>query len=358
MRQCDILIIGSGYFAEIMANDLAATAPSPVAVAIAGRNAERVKWLETAGNARSAIYGSRTRFTGLCVELGASEDVAGLLDRLAPSVVVHAASLQSPWSVDSAGSEWSRLVNEAGFGITIAFHATLPLRTAQAIAASGTGAAMVNTCYPDGVNPLLKAAGMPIACGVGNIAIFSSVIAGTLPFEERGQLRVLAHHNHLVDWRRPGAERSGVPVRAWIGEQEMSGVQDRFRGIRLPFRDLNVVSGASAVPVLLALAGGGELRTHVPGPAGLPGGYPVRISGGRIALDLPAAISQEEAVAWNGQFTDADGVAVGADGWVRYSPRARQALGRYSKDLAEGFPVSELDAARDALNELRSRLGG
>lgn len=358
MRKCDILIIGTGYFAEIMVGDLAARAPAPMTVAIAGRNTGRLDWLRTAANARAAIYGRLIEFVTDVFDLGSVESVAQGLQRWAPSVVVQSASLQSPWSVDRPDSVWSRLVNNAGFGITLAFQSMLPVRTATALQALGSTACFVNTCYPDGVNQVLHARKLPIACGVGNIAIFSSVIAGSLPPRERAEVRVLAHHQHLVQWRKPGTERGGVPPRVWIGETEMTGVQDRFRPIQLPYRDLNAISGASAVPVLIALAGREDCRGHVPGPAGLPGGYPVRVSAAKVALDLPAAIGVEEAVAWNRQFEDADGVSVTAEGRVVYSPRARAALAAVSPELAEGFAVGDLEAAHAALQALRTRLGG
>lgn len=358
MRKCDILIIGTGYFAEIMVGDLAATAPAPMTVVIAGRNAGRLEWLRTAANARAAIFGRPVEFMSDVFDLGSVDSVAEGLQRWSPSVVVQSASLQSPWSVDRPDSVWSRLVNTAGFGITLAFQSVLPVRTASALQALGSTACFVNTCYPDGVNQVLHARKLPITCGVGNIAIFSSVIAGTFPPQERTAIRVLAHHQHLVQWRKPGAERGGVPPRVWVGETEMTGVQDRFRHIRLPFRDLNVISGGSAVPVLIALAGHGDRRGHVPGPGGLPGGYPVRVSAAKVVLDLPAAVTVDDAIAWNRQFEDADGVSVTAEGRVVYSPRARAALAAVSPELAEGFAVGDLDAAHAALQGLRTRLGG
>lgn len=358
MRKCDILIIGTGYFAEIMVSDLAATAPAPMTVVIAGRNVERLKWLGTAANARAAIFGSPVQFVTDTFDLRSVDSVAEGLKRWSPSVVVQSASLQSPWSVDRPDSAWSRLVNAAGFGITLAFQSMLPVRTASALQAIGSSACFVNTCYPDGVNQVLHARKLPITCGVGNIAIFSSVIAGTFAPEERAAIRVLAHHQHLVQWRKPGAERGGVPPRVWNSETEMTGVQDRFRHIQLPFRDLNVISGGSAAPVLVALAGHGDYRGHVPGPRGLPGGYPVRVSSAAVALDLPLALDVDAAIAWNRQFEDADGVSVTAEGRVVYSPRARAALGDVSAELAGGFEVGDLEAAHAELQALRTRLGG
>src|SRR5690606_9755477 len=122
-------------------------------------------------------------------------------------------------------------------------------------------------------------------------------------------------------------------------------------------RDLNLVSGASAVPVLLALAGEGARRVHVPGPGGRPGGYPVMADRDGVTLDLPRGVSEADAIAWNRQFEEKDGVTV-RNGRVVYSARAQDALARHSADLAAGFAVEDVEAAAAELGVLRERLGG
>lgn len=358
MEPCDLFIIGTGYFAEIMLNDIATTAKAPVSVVIGGRNIERLKWLCLAANSRSALYSTEAVFQYTVLEMGSVESIADGLSAWAPTVVVQSASLQSPWSVEGRGSGWSTLVNDAGFGLTLAFQAMFPVRTARALQAIGSDAAFVNTCYPDVVNQVLRARGLPITCGVGNIAIFSSAIQGTLPPSERAAIRVLAAHYHLVQWRKPGDQRSGAPVRVWQGETELDEIEDRFRHIQLPFRDLNVISGSSSVPVLLALAGKGDVQSHVPGPAGLPGGYPVAVSRKSVKLNLPSGLSEQEAIAWNRQFETLDGASVASDGRVWYHEKARAAVGQFDTSIAEGFHVDDLESAYESLAALRKHLGG
>lgn len=353
----DILFVGTGYFTEIMLADLAIAARTPLRVVIGGRNRDRLKWLVDACRARAAIYGTKVGFESVELDSASADALVPPLAALAPRVVVQSASAQSPWKVDNKDSEWSRLVAEAGFGVTIAFHALLAWRTANALKTLGSTAHFVNTCYPDGVNQLLGAAGIQGITGVGNIGIFSAVIGGRLSLEERANLRVLGHHQHIVEWRKPGAERTGAPVRAWIGDDEIADVDDMTRDVQLPYRDLNLISAASAVPVLLGLAGEGRRRAHVPGPRGRPGGYPVTVDADGVRLDLPSGVGEADAVAWNRQFEDKDGVTV-RDGRVIYAKQAQAALRPYSREIAEGFAVGEVEAAAEALAALRERLGG
>jgi len=356
-RKADILLCGTGYFSEIILGDIAATSRAPLRVVVGGRNPERMKWLVDACRARAANYGTEVVFDSVSLDYASPETLAEPLAKLRPRVVVQSASMQSPWRVDNGESAWSDLVAEAGFGTTIAFHALLAFRMASAIEATGTGCHFVNTCYPDGVNQLLAAAGKPLTTGVGNVGLFPAFISGRLPFDQRPHLRVLAHHRHIVEWRKPVGTRAGAPVRAWIGDEEIADTEALTRDIQLPYRDLNVVSGASAVPVLLGLSGQGRRRAHVPGPGGRPGGYPVTVDEAGVSLDLPEPIGEVEAIAWNCQFEDADGVSV-TDGRVVYAERTQAALRKHSPAIAEGFAVGDVEAAAAELGELRERLSG
>lgn len=354
-RSCDILISGTGYYAEIMLADLAATARTPLSIVIAGRNKERMKWLVEACRARAANFGSPVSFTSAALDSNSAASIAETLGAVRPGIVVQSASAQSPWRVDNNESDWARLVARAGFGLTIAFNSLLSFRTSTAMKQLGLGGHFVNTCYPDGVNQVLAQAGLPITTGVGNIAIFSAVIGGRLPLEQRKDLRVLAHHRHIVEWRKPPSQRAGAPVRAWVGDRELADIDGMTGDIQLPHRELNMISAANAVPVLLALAGEGARRVHVPGPGGRTGGYPVIADTSGVVLDLPPGVTEQEALAWNAQFEEADGVSI-RDGQVVYAERVRTLLAEHSPELAKGFKVTDVEEAAAALDELRTRL--
>jgi hypothetical protein len=356
-KTCDILVCGTGYFAEIMLGDMAAVARTPIHIVVGGRNRERMKWLVDACRSRAAIYGTLATFDSALLDSSSVDGLTIQLRILRPKVVVQSASMQSPWKVDNNASDWSKLVANAGFGITIAFHSLLSWRTASAIKKLGLKCHFVNTCYPDGVNQVLANAGLPLTTGVGNIGIFSAVIGSRLSVEQRPLLRVLGHHHHIVEWRKRSTERAGVAVRAWIGDEEIADVVGMTRDVQLPYRDLNLISGASSVPVLLALAGEGKRQAHVPGPHGLAGGYPVLVDETGVVLDLPKGLSRDDAIVWNQQFEVEDGVSV-RDGRVVYSERAQELLRKHSPALAAGFAVQDVEPAAAELAALRQSLGG
>jgi hypothetical protein len=107
---------------------------------------------------------------------------------------------------------------------------------------------------------------------------------------------------------------------------------------------LNQITGATAVPLVAALLGAGEVRTHVPGPNGMPGGYPVVVSGGRVRVCPPPGMTLEAARAWNEKAAERDGVTVTAAGKVMFTASAGSALETAAPDLAGGFDAGDLEA--------------
>ena len=347
----DILLLGTGSFAARIAFDLAATARQPTHVIVAGRNPVRLAWVRTAANARAAIFGTPARFETHGADLMQPDAPESLLRRVRPAVVVQAASVQPGNVIAAAGDGWARVVAEGGLSATAVFQATLSARIARAVRDAHPAAHLVNCCFPDVVNPMLAALGLPVTCGTGNVGILASAFAGVAG---RG-VRVLSHYQNLAAWRQPPELRGGPAPRAWIGNDEVADVFTRFRDVQLTAEPAIDISGAAGVPLLLAMAHGHEWTGHAPGPLGLPGGYPVRWDGHTLALDLPPGLTREAAVDWNANFETANGLVL--DGTTaRYTGRLHDALHAHSPALAAGFDLRHLDEACAAMGALRTRL--
>src|SRR5947209_13872448 len=108
--------------------------------------------------------------------------------------------------------------------------------------------------------------------------------------------------------------------------------------------------------MMLAMAAGGDWSGHMPGPNGLPGGYPVRFSANRLDLDLPANLTQEEAIASNLNYEQESGLVVSPGGHATYTGLLRERLAAFSPAIANGFHVCEIADACRAMTDLRSRL--
>jgi hypothetical protein len=353
--RADILIFGTGNFAGRIALDLATAATEPLSIVIAGRNVERLKWLETAGNARAAMFGRPARFMTHLVDLSVDDAAAGAIAAVEPNVVVQAASFQTGSVIGQRGNAWTRLVAEGGLSATAVLQAPLSISVARAVEATRPRTHFVNCCFADVVNPLIAALELPITCGVGNIAILSNAFAGALALEP-GRLKVLAHYQNLAPWRRAAETRDGPTARVWIDGAEIVDVYRRFASVQLTREPAIEISGASGVPLMLAMAAERDWSGHVPGPNGLPGGYPARFAGGAIDLDLPPALARAEAIAWNLRYEQESGLVVGADGRATYTGRLRDLMATFSTDLAAGFHVRDIEQVYRDMSVLRARL--
>ncbi len=354
----DILVLGTGSFAARIVFDLAATASRPVTIAVAGRNAERLSWLKTAGNARATVFGRSARFVNRAVDLLSADAVAELIERDRPAVLVQAASSQPASVIATQGNAWSQLVAEGGLSATAVFQAQLSMRVARAVRAARIPCHFINCCFPDVVNSLIAAGDLPITCGVGNIAILSNAFAGELGIREPGALKMLAHYQSVTPFRQPAATRNGLAPRVWIDESEVADVFRTFAAVKITPEPAVEISGASGVPMMLAMAGGGDWTGHVPGPQGLPGGYPVIYRDGMLTLELPPTLAREEAIAWNARFEEASGLVVGPGGAARYTGVLHDRLRTASTDLAGGFHVDDLEDVYIEMTRLRTRLQG
>ena len=279
-------------------------------VVVAGRNEARLAWLRTAARARTLIFEGSARFETDEVDMMRAEELAALIARHRPKVVVQAASAQPASVIAVQGNRWSRLVAEAGLSVTAVFQAQLSLRVLEAMQGAGHEAQFVNCCFPDVVNALLSARGHSVACGIGNVGILGTAFAA-----EAGEngVRVLAHYQTITPFRSAPETRTGPFPRVWIGEEEIGDVGTRFRRVQLTPEPALDISGACGVPLLLAMAAGTAWRGHVPGPNGLVGGYPVGFDGRRVG-----ARSAARAVGGGGR-----GLEPGVRGGVRAGDRGR-----------------------------------
>jgi hypothetical protein len=352
----DILIVGTGAFAARILFDLAATADGPTRVAVAGRNAHRLTWLETGARARAHMFRRPVTVTAHLTAPTDLQQITDLLGGLRPSVILQAASLQSAAVISAQGNAWSKLVAAGGLSASAVFQTVLSARVARACAAVVPGAHFVNACFPDVVNGLIAAMGLPITCGIGNIQILAHAFGGSLGGARGSDLKVLAHYQNVGAWRRSPGDRHGETARVWIDGAELSDVHDRFRGVQLTPEPVIDISGAAATPLMLALAHGREWHGHAPGPEGLPGGYPVRAKAGKLVLDLPPGLTREEAVRWNLAHEEASGLVVDGQGNARYSGRLHEELAAVSPELARGFHVRDLVTVFVAMQQLRERL--
>ena len=346
-----------GSFAQRIACDLASTGDEPMQDRHRRPQRRlRLAWIATAARARAHMFDRPLGIASHKVDLA----VTGPARALWPTSARRdrAGGLRPGRRRDPAGGNaWTRLVAEGGLSATAVFQALLTSRIARATADLGLKSQLINCCFPDVANGIVTGMGLPVLCGIGNIAILAHAFAGSLAAAcPAPDLKLICHYQNIGAWRRPRGERTGPAARVWLDGREISDMFSRFADVQLTPEPVIDISGASGVTLMLALAAGRDWRGHVPGPAGLPGGYPVALRQGQLALDLPAGLTREDAVAWNARYEAENGLCVASDGRVHYAGRLRERLQAESPALAAGFHVDDLEQVYGEFSQLRDRL--
>lgn len=346
-----ILIVGSGSLARAISYSLALLLSRPHRVIVCSRSRVQLNEVMYVARAKAASAQSPVQFDA--VEFDAESGDAGrLLSSLQPDILVNCASYYSPWEWIHRPSSWTHLLRSAGFGFTLPLQAAFAIKFAKAAAAHSRPVTFINGCYPDAVNPLLRVLGLPVFCGIGNIALIATSLRSSLSLMPGQRLQVMAHHLNLYT-PKPGVDEA----QAWIDGQRCENVTSLLVSHRTSSGlEVNKVIGCTGAVLLRNIIDAQEVETHVPGPFGLPGGYPVRLSGACMELNLPDHLSKCEAIAWNEKIAVADGVRIFSNGNVEFGEDTKLAFRQYLPRISDGFRASEIDKVTRSMLELRERL--
>ena len=346
-----ILIVGSGSLARAISYSLALLLSRPYRVIVCARSRDQLNEIVYVSRAKAASIQSPVTFDSVEFE-AESGDACRLLSSIEPDVVVNCASYYSPWEGIHQPSLWTQLLRSAGFGFTLPLQAAFAIKFAKAVAGHSRPVLFINGCYPDAVNPLLRALDLPVFCGIGNIALLAATLRASLGLLPQQRLQVMAHHLHLYT-PKPGVDEA----QAWVDGKRCQNVGSLLVSQRTSGGlEVNKVIGCTGAVLLRGIVDGQDVETHVPGPFGLPGGYPVRVAGVRMELNLPADVSEQEAIAWNKKIAVADGVRIHSGGYVEFGEATKHAFMQYLPHIAEGFYANEIDKITRSMLELRSRL--
>ncbi len=350
-----VLLIGTGDLGQRLAAGLAGL-PEVGELVLAGRDARRgdplAALLETCGICRVRFCALDAHRTG---------DLEKLLRRERPRLVVQCASDLSPWWAREQPAPLAAALARAGFALQLPVQLPLVASVMRAVRTVGLPAPVVNASFPDLTHPILAARGLAPTIGIGNAGMIEARVRAVLRHRPEiagaEPIRVAAHHAHLLAVMRaqPPAPPASRP-RVHLGEEGRRADELAYAGPPLPVeRQSNALAAAAGLPVLRALLGGPPRRTSAPGPAGLPGGWPVRIAGGTVEIDLPPDARRDELTAFQWESARQDGVErMEADGTVVFTGAAAAALAPFAPELAE--PLSP-DAVEERRALLYRRLG-
>jgi hypothetical protein len=278
------------------------------------------------------------------------EDTAETLGKLKPKVICNLASLGSWWVTRLLPDEEYKKIGP--IGPWLPNHLTLAYNLMQAVKMSGIAVKVVNGAFPDTTNVVLGKLGLAPTCGGGNMDIgihrLKRIIARDLGVSFRSvTIYGVGHHGTFYTKRLDGPFWMKIIV-------EGEDLTKRYPNQKL--KEMYHKAGYAAssqyesAPVdqmrtatsflnnVLAIYYDTR-KTHVcvPGPNGLPGAYPARLSAEGAEVVLPG-ISLAEAIRINEEGAKMDGIEkVKDDGTVVFVDEnveyMRQVVGYHCKEL-------------------------
>ena len=129
------------------------------------------------------------------------EDVATLLARTGPDLIVQSAAGRSPWALAERDDEAARAVGAAGFALRLPYQLPVPLAVMQAVRDTGYAGPVANVSLPDVTGPILARLGLAPTIGLGNVGMILLRVRAALRAAEPDAalplVRVLAQHSQV-----------------------------------------------------------------------------------------------------------------------------------------------------------------
>ncbi len=310
-------------------------------------------WKLASRGASAGDLAQRLRRTTGCEVSGEKVDgldpagVTRLMADFEPDLIIQGASLLSPWALPECETAPALGIVAAGFALQVSAQLPVVMTVMRAHKDLGLSCPVINCSFPDLTHPILKCCGLAPTAGIGNVAMIARRLEEVRPEPQRGRLRVIAHHAHVtpvLTGKSPATELP--PPLAYENGRRLGKEQIYLQPGLAPGRQFNDLTAVTAIPLITGLLdASASVDTHAPGVLGLPGGYPSRIRGGTIELDLPGGISREEAVDFNNVSARADGVErIEKDGTLIYTEEAKRYASPWCAELAEPLAPRDLEA--------------
>jgi hypothetical protein len=327
-------MIGAGdvgrHIVEFLARD-----PRPLELVVGDVDEERASQRVNNALIGAAHHGLHPHFYHRKVDLKDIEETARLIKDLSPSAIINCAVMQTWHRIRLLPPEIYAKLSAATLGAWLPVQLTLAYKLSQAIEESGVKCHYINTSLSCLTNPVLGKIGLAPTIGIGNVDLIApavqTLVANDLKVPRSNvTVYLVAHHVHWVYPREAGYQK-GAPyyLKVMMGANDITGKIDKdrlmYEAVKLypPGIEFTTVSASSAIKNLMALLHDTGIITHSPGPNGLPGGYPVRLSSEGAEVVLPEELTLDQAVRINEEAQRYDGVErIEEDGTVVFTDYA------------------------------------
>jgi len=273
------------------------------------------------------------------IDLNNIEETAKTIKEVNPRIIYNATTLQSWWVIDALPKEVHKKIYKdfCGLGPWVPMHLLLVYKLMQAVKTSGVSSLVINSSFPDLVNPILAKVGLGPNVGIGNIDLITvpwrKVVSEMLNAPMRSvQVYIFGHHYSSYNLGRTGTGLDApYYIKIMVEDKDVTKNFDiKILAKEIPKRakrttgtQINWVVASSAVRIILGILNDTNEITHAPGPEGLVGGYPVRLNREGAKVFLPEGVSRERAIQINEEAQKWDGIEkIEEDGTVVFTNEA------------------------------------
>jgi len=256
---------------------------------------------------------------------------------------------------------------QASYGPWLPMHLTLCYKLMQAIEHSEIKTRVVNGAYPDATNPTLAKVNMAPIAGIGNLELIipqlRKVISIKMDVPMRSVFPLLVMHHYAEYWIVREGHTGGAPyyLKILVDGNDVTAelnIEELFKDIikyaKRPGRpDGHYMVASSAIQKILALYFDTGEISHVAGPDGMVGGYPVCLSQEGVKLALPKEISKEEAININLDSQRLEGIEeIRDDGTVVFADKNSQIMKELLNYKCKTMKIDECEQRASELARL------
>jgi hypothetical protein len=270
-----------------------------------------------------------------------------------------------------------KTVTNAGFSWWLPLHFTLIYKLMKAIKKSGVSTCVVNYAYPDCVNPVLAKAGLAVATGAGNVQTFAAaarlIVSEKLnvPIREV-EIYALQHHYVGAHYLVFG-EFGNVPLymKIFMRDKDVTdkfnlkkllseAIETSFRGDKIwafPNTGRIFQFASTLVKVTTSILSDTKEIINVPGPIGLPGGWPVRM-GVTPEVALPDGLDMKDAIGIMEEQQKAEGIErIENDGTVVFTDEMVTTMrGTFNYDHEKMRPEESEEMSKELVNAINQQI--
>ena len=329
-----VLLVGTGDVGQHLL-EFAARDGSDIEWVVGDIDESKASWACNHAEIGAAHHGLHPKFKPMKIDLFETEKTTELIQDEQFDAIINCTVLHTWHLIRQLPNELYEKISSAGLGAWLPCQLALGLNLAKSIQDSGVSPYFINTSLSCLTNPAMGKVGLAPTIGIGNVDLIAPAVLTYIAQQKgidrsRVETYQVCHHQHWVFPREAGY-RPGAPyfLKILIDGNDVTSEFDTdevmIESVKLygPGIGFTTVSASSALKNLKAMLFDENLRTHSPGPIGLPGGYPVLLNKDGAEVVLPNEITLDEAIHLNQESGKLDSIEeIKEDGTVVFTDYA------------------------------------